>query len=52
MRRALAALVAVGLGCIVAGVYLLLGAPAALISGGVFAVAAGLLVDDGAKVAG
>jgi len=47
MRRALASSTVVGVCCIVAGVYLWLGLAGALIAGGAFAVAAGLLVDDG-----
>lgn len=39
-----------GAAAVVAGVYLWLGLAAALIAGGVAAVATGLLVDDGSKV--
>lgn len=52
MRRTLTVLTIAGLGSVVAGVYLWLGLAGALIAGGVFAAAAGLLVDDGSKVAG
>lgn len=50
MRRALATLTTIGAGCVVAGVYLWFGIAAALIVGGLAAVSAGLLVDDGAEV--
>lgn len=46
---ALGLLTVAGAGAVVAGVYILLGLAAALITGGVAAVAAGLLVDDGSK---
>lgn len=49
MRRALTLLAVVGVGCVVAGVYLWLGVAAALITGGVAAAATGLLADDGSK---
>lgn len=50
--RALALLVCVGAGCVVAGAHLLLGVGAALIVGGAAAVAYGLLADDGRPGAG
>lgn len=45
--RALSVLAVAGAGCVVAGCYLWLGLAAALIVGGLGAVAAGLLVDAG-----
>jgi len=48
-RRALALLAAAGAATAVAGVYLILGLGFALLAGGVAAVAAGLLIDDGTK---
>ena len=49
-RRTLPLLIIIGAGCVVAGVYLRFGAWLALVVGGVAAVVAGLVVDDGVKV--
>lgn len=51
MRRTLTVLTVVGLGSVVAGVYLWLGLAGALIVAGVAAAAAGLLMDDGSSKA-
>lgn len=50
-RALLGSLAVIGAGCVVAGVYVLLGLGFALIAGGVGGVLAGLLVDDGVKAA-
>jgi hypothetical protein len=52
MKRALAILTLSGAGAIVLGSYLRFGLIGALIVYGAFAIAAGLLIDDGSKASG